>query len=137
MVLLTAGTNFDWLFHGWPFLLAGITGIFAWAIHQIRSRQAQSWPVVDGTVESHLVYVEGFGQHRHQIAEVSYSYSIDRDYYSGAHKVSGEFEFAYFPKGSRVVVHYKPSDPSTSFLDHEEVRLRKMRGIPSAEAVLQ
>jgi len=80
---------------------------------------------VDGTVESHLFYVEGFGQHRRQIAEVSYSFSVDREYYSGAHKVGGESEFAYFPKGSRVLVHYKSSDPSISFLDHEDIRLRK------------
>jgi len=137
MILLMVTTDLGWLLHTWPYLLGGITGLSAWAIFQIRSRQAQSWPVVDGTVESHSFYVEGFGQHRHQIAEVSYSYSIDREYYSGAHKVSGEFEFAYFPKGSLLVVHYKPSDPSASFLDREEVRLRKLRGIPPAEAVLQ
>jgi hypothetical protein len=137
MLWVSAGTNFEWLLHSWPYLLGGIAGILAWLIYQMRSRQAQSWPVVDGTVESHLFYVEGFGQHRHQIAEVSYSYGIDREYYSGAHKVSGEFEFAYFPKGSRVMVHYKPSDPSTSFLDREEVRLRKLRRNPPAEVVLQ
>ena len=124
---LSASASFEPSFHFWVFLLGGLTGALGWAIYQIRSRQAQSWPVVDGTVESHLYYVEGFGQNRNEIAEVSYSFSINSEYYSGAHKVSGESEFVYFPKGSRVLVHYKPSDPSVSFLDRDEIRSRKLR----------
>ncbi len=121
-----ARTILEWLWHVWPFLLSGIIGILAWTIYRIRSRRAQSWPVVDGAVESHLLHTEVIGSHRREIAEISYSYSVNREYYSGTHRVSGEWQFVYFSKGSRVVVRYKPSDPSTSLLDREHVRLRKV-----------
>jgi hypothetical protein len=120
-----AKTIFEWLWHLWPFLLSGIIGILAWVVYQIRWRRAQSWPAVDGAVESHSTHTEYLGSHRREIAEISYSYSVNREYYSGIHRVSGEWQFVYFPKGSPVVVRYKPSDPSTSLLDREHVRLRK------------
>ena len=128
MFWLPASIGFGWLLHAWPFILGGIIALLTSAIYQIRSRQAQSWPVVDGTVESHLSRVEVLGSEQRKIAEVSYSFNINSEYYSGAYVVAGEFEFDYFPKGSRVVVHYKPSDPSISFLDREDVRFARTAG---------
>lgn len=113
----------------WPrFLIFGAAAAVSTAslvIRAVRSRLAQSWPTVDGTVESHWFHVEGFGDSKREIAEVNYSYRIDGEYYSGSHEVAGEFDFGYFPKGSRVLVHYKQSDPAISFLDREEVRSRE------------
>ena len=96
-------------------------------IRERRSRAAQSWPMVEGTVESTMVREGEFGQDQGLVAEVQYSYSVGGAFYSGAHEVKSEREFESFPKLSRVVVHYKPSDPSVSFLDREDVRLRGER----------
>jgi hypothetical protein len=98
-----------------------------WLFRQLRFRAAQAWPMTDGTVESTTVRTEGFGRSEHDIAEVNYSYSVEGEYYSGAHEVSGESEFAAFPKQSRVIVHYKPSNPAVSFLDREDVRSKLER----------
>ena len=96
-----------------------------WLFRQVRSRAAQAWPMTDGTVESTTVRTEGFGRSAHDIAEVNYSYRVEGEYYSGAHEVSGESEFDAFPKQSRVIVHYKPSNPAVSFLDRNDVRSRR------------
>jgi len=98
-----------------------------WALRQVRSSTAQSWPVVEGMVESTSVRVEGFGNNEHEIAEVNYSYQVAGEFYSGAHEVGSRIEFEWFPTGSRLVVHYKPSNPSVSFLDREDLRARRAR----------
>jgi hypothetical protein len=53
---------------------------------------------------------------------------VQGESYSGAHVVGGEHEFDAFPKLSRVFVHYKPSDPTVSFLDREDIRSKKRVG---------
>jgi hypothetical protein len=114
----------DWT----PYLIYVIgigAGLGAWAIRKTRARLAQSWPVVNGTVEYCLERIEGEGRNQRDIAEVNYSYKVDGEFYSGAHEVASAVDFVYFPKGSTVLVHHKPSDPSTSFLDLEEVRARE------------
>lgn len=98
-----------------------------WVLHQLRSRAAQSWPMTEGTVEFNTVRTEGFGRNERDIAEVNYSYKVEGEYYSGAHVVSSEVEFAAFPKQSRVVVHYKPLNPAISFLDRDDLRSRQDR----------
>ncbi len=110
-------------------LIIAILGIGAagWLIREVRARIAQSWPIVDGTVEFTTIRVEQHGRSQREIHEVNYSYRVQGEYYSGAHRVGGESDFAAFPKLSRVVVHYKPSDPSVSFLDREDLRSRRAR----------
>jgi hypothetical protein len=98
-----------------------------WLFRQLRSRAAQAWPITDGTVESTTARAEGFGRSQRNIAEVNYSYRVEGEYYSGAHEVSGDSEFDVFPKQSRVIVHYKPSNPAVSFLDRDEVKSRSAR----------
>lgn len=109
----------------WPYLLIPAIAGAAWLVRELRSRAAQSWPVVEGTVEMHTVRVEGYGRSEHEIAEVNYSYRVQGEFYSGAHVVGGESDFDAFPKLSRVFVHYKPSDPTVSFLDREDIRAKK------------
>jgi len=117
----------DFLARYWIYL--AVFGILAggWLVREVRSRAAQSWPTVDGTVESTMVRVEGYGRSQREIAEVNYSYKVEGDFYSGAHVASSEDEFEEFPRESRVVVHYKPSNPSVSFLDREDLRSRRER----------
>lgn len=116
----------------WIFLLFLGLGGAVWLVREVRSRRAQSWPVVEGTVESTTVRVDGYGRNQHEIAEVNYSYKVEGAFYSGAHEVGSESEFEAFPKLSRVLVHYKPSNPSVSFLDREDVRLRRERMMAEA-----
>jgi hypothetical protein len=99
--------------------------LIRWAIREIRSRLAQSWPTVSGIVESAEVRVDSFSTNQRYTPEVTYSYQVDGDFYSGSHIVSSGKKLAPFPKGLPVVVHYKASDPSTSFLDRENLRIPK------------
>lgn len=111
-------------FYAAAFAVSGI----GWAIREVRARSAQSWPTVDGIVEFTHVRVEGrAGSESREIPEVAYSYHVEGEYYGGYHRVTSEPDLADFPKGSRVVVHYKQSDPSTSFLDREDLGSRKAR----------
>ena len=60
-------------------------------------------------------------RHERRIPEVCYSYSVNGEYYSGAHEIF-ECDFDKYPKGSQILVHYKQSDPSVSFLDLQDMR---------------
>jgi len=113
--------------HYWVFVAVLTSTAGGWLLRQLRSRGAQAWPIADGTVEFNTVRTEGFGRSEHDVAEVNYSYRVEGEYYSGAHVVSSELEFAAFPKQSRVVVHYKPSNPAVSFLDRDDLRSRRER----------
>ena len=68
---------------------------------------------------------DGAGSYQSYVPEVSYSYNVDGEYYIGFHVVNSGKGLAAFPKGSRVVVHYKTSDPAKSFLDREDLRSRQ------------
>jgi hypothetical protein len=90
--------------------------------------------MAEGIVESTTVRTEAFGRRpQHDVAEVNYSYKVEGEYYSGAHVVSSEVQFAAFPKQSRVIVHYKPSNPAVSFLDREDLRSRRDRMMRGAQ----
>ena len=124
MYLFDSSSN--WPTH-WFYLAALAVSAIGWVVREIRARQAQSWPIVDGIVEFTHVRVEGSGSEGREIAEVAYSYRVEGEYYGGYHPLASAWEFGNFPKGSRVVVHYKQSDPSTSFLDRDDLRRRKQR----------
>jgi hypothetical protein len=97
----------------------------SWVLREIHSRTAQSWPTVPGVVESAEVRKEGAGSYQSYAPEVSYSYTVGGEYYTGFHIVNSEKRLRAFPKGSRVLVHYRNSDPTKSFLDREDLRSRK------------
>lgn len=125
MYLVESGHDFPaYWFYAVALAVSGI----GWAIREVRARSAQSWPMVDGIVEfAHVRLEGGAGHESREIPEVAYSYHVDGEYYGGYHPMTSERDLADFPKGSRVIVHYKPSDPSTSFLDREDVSSRKAR----------
>jgi hypothetical protein len=127
MLWFAARASFETFLHLWLPLLSALIALLIWLVRQVRSRLAQAWPVMDGTVESARVLVDGFGHTERVIPAVNYSFSVNGEYYAGVHVESGESQFVFFPKGARVLVHYKPSDPSISFLDREDVRSRKRR----------
>lgn len=116
-----------WSASRWQVFLVALAASIVWLLFgKWRERQAQSWPVVQGTIEWTQVRVEGIGRDERRIPEVCYSYTVNDEYYSGSHEIF-EADFHHYPKGSRILVHYKGSDPSVSFLDlrdmqaHEEV----------------
>ena len=108
------------------------SGIY-WIIRELRSRQAQQWPLAQGTVEWTQMRAPGFGDDKRELPEVSYSYSVHDDYYSGTHVCETEGDLVLFPKGLRITVHYDPSNPSSSFLDREEIR--RFKAMPSLVAM--
>jgi hypothetical protein len=104
-----------------------VTGVIAgarWALRSWSERQAQSWPVVQGTVEWSWVRAEGWREDQ-PVPEVCYSYSVNGEYYAGTYGTS-EANFDLFPKGSPILVHYNPAKHSRSFLDREEIRTRQV-----------
>ena len=119
----------------WVYVAALTVTVGGWLLRELRSRAAQAWPRTDGTVESTTVRTEGFGRSERDIAEVNYSYKVEGEYYSGAHVVGSEADFDAFPKQSRVIVHYKPSNPAVSFLDRDDLRSRLERDYGTWSAV--
>ena len=109
----------------YPHLIISGAVAAGWLVYHFRARIAQSWPIANGTIESTTVREEGFGHNKRTIAEVNYSYSVGGEYYSGVHRVGGERDFDSFPKGVHVLVHYKPSDHATSFLDRRQIQARR------------
>jgi len=118
VVIGSALTETDWYI--WLALIA--LGAIRWAIHKSRESRAQSFPVTQGTVEWTWVRSEG-AQDDHQVSEVCYSYSINGEFFSGTYP-NAEKNFDLFPKGSRILIHYNPDNPSKSFVDREEIRMR-------------
>jgi len=102
------------------FLLFGLaagTGIWTW----IRTRQAQSWFSAQGTIISTTVRSAGDRQFKPWIAELTYTYVVNGEYYSGFHNLRARSErraeeLIFGWKGRMVVVRYSPKDHETSVL---------------------
>ena len=118
-----ARQTFSFPIHWLIWLIVGGVAASRWAIYKLGERQAQSWPVVQGTVEWTWVRTEGL-RDDHMIPEVCYSYCVNGEFYSGTYGTS-EANFDLFPKESCILVHYNPAKPSSSFLDREEIRARE------------
>jgi Protein of unknown function (DUF3592) len=102
-------------------LFTAFTAI-SWFVYRVRFSRAQSWPVTQGVVEYiHLVDVDV----THQLTRVSYSYYVNGEFYSGTYPIAHRGDLVGFVRGERIWVHYKLADPSISFLDRQDVHLRK------------
>ncbi|HYL93331.1 MAG TPA: DUF3592 domain-containing protein [Alphaproteobacteria bacterium] len=103
---------------GWEFL--------KWAIRRFRTVRAQAWPTVSGTVEHDRQGEPGYPSFEGSpLKGIFYSYSVGGERYSGIHVLEFRTSTLDFLEGERVLVHYKPSDPSVSFLDLEEEHHRR------------
>jgi Protein of unknown function (DUF3592) len=99
--------------------------VFQWLVREVRSRRAQSWPTVDGTVERVRTHEEGHESFKDAPAHaLYYSYKVQGEFYSGIETLESGISTFDFPEGTRVLVHYKASQPSVSFLDREHLRSR-------------
>jgi hypothetical protein len=103
-------------------LLYTVIAIISWVVYRVRFSRAQSWPVTQGVVEYiHLLDVDI----THQVTRVSYSYCVNGEFYSGTYPLAHRGDLKGFVRGERIWVHYKLADPSISFLDQQDVHLRK------------
>ena len=100
--------------------------LIAWIRREMRERAGQSWPVVNGTLESALQSA----MHGQRCVEVRYSYSVEGDYYSGLFfrfvlsESEGDQVIERLPRLSQLLVHYKPTAPDTSVLDLHQIQSR-------------
>jgi hypothetical protein len=95
------------------------TGIWAW----MRIQKAHSWPSAQGTVWQAQAREteEGSRFIKKWVAEITYSYAVDSEYYSGAHRMRARTERRAEEKvagwkGRLVVVRYHPSKHALSVL---------------------
>ncbi|HYH01430.1 MAG TPA: DUF3592 domain-containing protein [Terriglobales bacterium] len=108
----------------WFFL---VLFLVTWVMRVRRERAGQSWPTTTGIIE----WTGVIDEDRQMRAEVRYSYNVNGEYYSGLHfrfvtrERAGERIIASFPKEMRILVHYKPDDPSIAVLDTEEIKARQ------------
>jgi hypothetical protein len=108
----------------WAAYLLILTGVIGWeAVKAWLERRKQSWPVVEGTIAGVYTLTE-FEKHVHQSTSLPYSYYVNGEEYFGADKTFIRV-FDAFPKGSRILVHYNPSNPADSRLDRKQVRDRE------------
>ena len=100
------------------FLAASSSGLGTWS----RLKQAESWPSTAGTVwQAEACPVEGMSHIKPWVAEITYSYSVNGEYYSGFHEIEtlterGAENLAEGWRGRSVVVRYCPSNPKISAL---------------------
>lgn len=121
-----------WLSRSVEHLLGG------WNWQELTVFSARSWPISKGKVESGTVT-----QHRMRelwylvtfyTSEVTYSYVVGGEYYSGYFqrtflREDAAQKFTDALKGSEVVVRYKPDSPTVSFLRRQD----QQNAIPTAK----
>jgi len=83
--------------------------------------KAKSWPYTKGTVEHAEARTEGEGKSAHWVGELTYSYSVDGQYYAGFRQLPASSEDHAWDlvkgwKGSRLIVHYRQDKPEVSFI---------------------
>jgi hypothetical protein len=95
----------------------------------VRFPGSSGWPLVPATVEqvivrpfSRAISVANLLDRISYRAEISYSYSVDGEYYSGWYedvvwsKVEADDFVAQYPKGTTIQVHVSPAKPELSVL---------------------
>ena len=95
----------------------------------VRFPGSSGWPLVPATVEQVIVHpfsraisVANLLDRISYRAEISYSYSVDGEYYSGWYedvvwsKAEADDFVARYPKGTTIQVHVSPAKPELSVL---------------------
>src|SRR5437016_5079136 len=98
------------------FAIAAGTGIFLW----YRTRGARHWPITHGRVEFGMTSDEGGWK-----SNLSYSYSVGSDFYSGvvplpAKNENHANEQAHRWEGQNITVRYSPGNPAISVVRLED-----------------
>jgi hypothetical protein len=99
------------------FAITASAGILLW----LRTRRSRHWPITFGKVESASTYQDNFKW----LTDVSYSYSIEMNSYSGqfqlrsrSERKANEHELRW--KGRTVTVRYCSRDPHVSIVRPED-----------------
>jgi hypothetical protein len=97
--------------------IAASAGILLW----LRKRSSRHWPITFGKVESASTYQDNLNW----LTDVSYSYSVERDFYSGQFQVrSGSERKATDQEmhwhGRTITVRYSPRHPHISVVRTED-----------------
>jgi len=91
----------------------------------LRFPESDSWPIISATVEQEIVYVMASPGHSVPSfhAEITYSYQVSGEYYSGRYKVGvcnseaeAEDLIKPYPKGSALQIRVHPRKPELSVL---------------------
>ncbi|MGH9500180.1 MAG: DUF3592 domain-containing protein [Terriglobales bacterium] len=99
------------------FFLAAGGGVWAW----LRVRQAQSWPSAQGRVSEAIARAANERNFKKWIGELTYSYVVDGEYYSGFHQMRAHSEkraeeLVTGWKDRMVIVRYSPAKHDRSVL---------------------
>src|SRR5262245_48189984 len=117
----------SWLFGlpRWELALLTLAAYAAWeGIKRWLESRKQAWPVVEGRIATTFVQSEMLDNFQHRTPEISYSYEVNGQRYSGVAEVF-ESDFDAYPAGSPILVHYKASNPSISRLDKSDMHERE------------
>jgi len=98
-------------------LVSAGAGAWAW----FRTRHAYSWPSAQGTVMGVHVRSSTDSYIQPWVGDLSYSYIVNGEYYSGFHRIRAHSERRAEEKiagwkGRMVVVRYSPNQPDLSKL---------------------
>jgi uncharacterized protein DUF3592 len=99
------------------FVAAACSGVWAW----LRVRQAQSWPSAQGTIGQAAARPAADRHFKPWVGELTYTYVVNGDYYSGFHRIRARSERRADKlisgwKGRMVIVRYSPTKPGISVL---------------------
>jgi hypothetical protein len=88
---------------------------------KFRNTTAKRWPTVEGIVEYACPRLLDDDEGGGWVGELSYSFSVAGEYYSGFHRIAatGENSATLLVegwKGQKVAIRYSPRDPSKSAL---------------------
>ena len=103
----------------------------------LRRRKARTWPVAQGRVHSADWRQPRTGTNRYFLADVSYYYFVDGQFYSGYQrrsfsKADAASEWVKTMMGASIEVRYNPQAPARSvLLDGDSV----VQGAPAGELV--
>jgi Protein of unknown function (DUF3592) len=100
-------------------------GMRLWHV-KVVLRDSDSWPVAQGTIFDGVVAA---GEFDRWATHLMYSYSVSGEYYSGTYhqgfrnKNKAEAFLERFPRGLSIPVRHKPSAPTISTLNAEDVKI--------------
>ena len=107
-------------------VLGALGSLVIWLIWRGVSREDnESWPVVEGTIQSVGTVVVSAGRDSYSVEVAIYSYNVKGEYYSGRLKISPSLSSD--DRAPRVLIHqkiqvrYDPKKPEDHAVDPQEV----------------
>ena len=110
----------DWAISALGALIGAGGLILRWRL-KLKQGRAESWPMVSATIDRAVVISNDNGYY----ADLLYSYSVNGDYFSGAHQKAFRREkradeFTASVHHQQVWVRYRPEDPQDSLIREQD-----------------